>query len=168
MGVNTSVIKPNGTVGTASGTSLAAPLVTSLVALVWQQYPQLTNKELIEAIRKSGSQASAPDNFLGYGIPNYNSIVGIIEEELRTSTFKVYPNPLTSDTIIIEPSFSTANSHYKVEFLSAQGQIIFTRYIDFSPSSPAYKATVNTLAPGIYFMHLFLGDKKFTYKIIKL
>jgi succinyl-CoA synthetase alpha subunit len=32
MGVNTTVVKPDGSIGVASGTSLSSPLVTSLVA----------------------------------------------------------------------------------------------------------------------------------------
>ncbi|NJM26267.1 MAG: S8 family serine peptidase [Bacteroidia bacterium] len=73
LGVSTSTVKSNGNTGFASGTSLAAPLVTSLVAGLWQRYPELTNLEVMQLVRESASQASAPDNLLGYGIPNFRA-----------------------------------------------------------------------------------------------
>src|SRR5688500_307683 len=47
LGVNTSVVRPTGALGTSSGTSLASPLVASLAAGVWQRYPSLTSLEVM-------------------------------------------------------------------------------------------------------------------------
>src|SRR5690606_38374661 len=61
MGIGVSVVGPSGAFGSASGTSLSAPLITSLLAGVWQQYPQLSSRELLRAVRNSASQAENPD-----------------------------------------------------------------------------------------------------------
>lgn len=55
----------------ANGTSLSAPLVTGLVACLLQAVPTATNQEIVDAIRATASQAGAPDDALGYGIPNF-------------------------------------------------------------------------------------------------
>jgi serine protease AprX len=65
LGVGTSVIESSGSPGRSSGTSLAAPLITSLAAGVLQKYPAATNLEILDAIRKSASQSAKPDNFIG-------------------------------------------------------------------------------------------------------
>lgn len=168
MGVNTSVIKPNGSVGTASGTSLAAPLITSLVAGVWQRYPNLSNIEVMNAIRNSSSQATNPDNFLGYGIPNFKAVVNYVEEAHQENIFEVYPNPITNDSITIRPFDPTQVTSCKVEVLSSQGQTIYETMVNFSWSNRTYTSSVTGLPSGMYFMRILWNDKKFTFRVIKV
>ncbi len=54
-----------------SGTSLSAPMISGMIAALWSAFPEKTNAEIMDAVRKSGSQADAPDNELGYGIPDF-------------------------------------------------------------------------------------------------
>ena len=54
-----------------SGTSLSAPLVSGMIAALWSAFPEKTNLEIMDAVRQSGNQADAPDNELGYGIPDF-------------------------------------------------------------------------------------------------
>lgn len=55
----------------ASGTSLAAPIMTGLVSCLWQAFPDLRNSEIVAALKASGHQAKRPDRELGYGIPDF-------------------------------------------------------------------------------------------------
>jgi subtilisin family serine protease len=55
----------------ANGTSLAAPLLTGLVACLWQAFPERTNQEIIAAIKRTADRADNPDREYGYGIPNF-------------------------------------------------------------------------------------------------
>lgn len=57
-----------------NGTSYAAPLVTGLAAGVWQLYPHLSAKQVIELIYKSADQYSQPDQNRGYGIPDFQKL----------------------------------------------------------------------------------------------
>ena len=70
VGFNTDVIRPDGNQGFANGTSFAAPIVCGLVTCLWQACPQLTAKQLIELVRRSGDRADYPDNIYGYGVPD--------------------------------------------------------------------------------------------------
>src|SRR5690606_38091386 len=132
LGTGTAVILPSGSTGVASGTSLAAPLITSLVAGVWQQYPQLTNKEIMDAIRRSGSQANTPDNQIGYSIANYNAVVNYIEQLPRKDGFEVYPNPFYTDSLIIKAKNPDEVKDCRIELISSDGKIVFTKQFSFS------------------------------------
>ena len=58
-------------VNIGSGTSFSAPLIAGATACLWQAFPDKSNKEIIEAIKLSGSQSDAPDSELGYGVPSF-------------------------------------------------------------------------------------------------
>jgi serine protease AprX len=53
-----------------SGTSFSCPLTAGVVALVLQAHPTYTVSQVRAVVRSTASQASAPDNLLGYGIVN--------------------------------------------------------------------------------------------------
>jgi len=168
MGVNTSVIKPDGSVGNASGTSLSSPLIASLVAGVWQRYPELSNIEIINAVRHSASQASNPDNLLGFGIPNFKAVVNYLESSPQENEFEVYPNPVVSDTVTIVPFDPSEVMSCHIEILSPQGQVIHNADIDFSWLNRSYTANLGQVAAGIYFVRIWWGDKRYTCKLVKV
>jgi subtilisin family serine protease len=62
-----------------NGTSLSAPIITGLIACLWQAYPDKSNKEIIEAVLKSASQYDDPDNELGYGIPDFQKALELLK-----------------------------------------------------------------------------------------
>ncbi len=98
MGLATIAGLPSGSFGSISGTSFSAPLIAGLVAGIIQANPQKTAQEIIQAVRKSGTQSSKPDQLLGYGIPHFDRISQLLNpvlgvETQEKSTFKVFPNP---------------------------------------------------------------------------
>jgi hypothetical protein len=168
LGLNTTVIKPNGLLGSASGTSLSTPLITSLAAGVWQRYGQLTNFEVIDAIKSSASQAGTPDNLIGYGIPNFKAVVNYLEQHPQVALFDIFPNPvLTDDTITIRPSDPNEVTDCRIELLSPVGQVLADGTVTFSWLNRTYTATVNQLTAGMYFVRITVGDKRFVYKVVK-
>jgi len=168
QGVNTSIIKPDGSAGTASGTSLASPLVASLVAGIWQRYPLLTNKQVIEAVRKSASQAINPDNLIGYGIPNFVGVVNFLEEQPQENLFEVFPNPVIADTITIRPFDPVQITSCRLEILSSQGQLVHSTDAAFSWVNRTYTANLSQLAAGMYFLRILWGEKRYTFKVVKV
>lgn len=60
-----------------SGTSMAAPHVTGLVALIRARFPELTNEEVMNLIRQTADDIGQPgyDPYYGYGVINvYNAL----------------------------------------------------------------------------------------------
>ncbi len=167
LGVGVSIIRPSGAIGTASGTSFSAPLITSLVAGVWQHYPDMKNTEIIEAIRSSASQANNPDILLGYGIPNFKAVVNKIEWRPQENLIEVFPNPVM-DTLTIRPQTPTEVSSCRVEIITLQGQTVADRQIDFDWLNRNYQTDCSELASGMYFLRVWLNQKIFSYKFVKL
>jgi len=81
VGVATVVQLPNNTIGTNNGTSFACPNMAGLTACLWQGFPEVSNYRIIEALRAAGSKADAPDNIVGYGIPDVRkSVMALVKE----------------------------------------------------------------------------------------
>lgn len=70
VGLGSDVMGTNGNQGKANGTSFSSPIMCGMVTCLWQAHPELTAKELIELVRKSGDRAAFPDNIYGYGVPD--------------------------------------------------------------------------------------------------
>jgi subtilisin family serine protease len=127
MGLSTITGLPSGTIGSLNGTSFSAPLIAGLVAGIIQANPQKTAQEIIQGIRKSGTQSSKPDQLLGYGIPNFdraNQIVNpVLGNELPVENrFHVYPNPVAAGQKI---QVSTGGINQgTLDILNAQGAIV--------------------------------------------
>ena len=65
------VVTPAGTVGRASGTSFASPILCGMVASLWQALPDYTAVELMQLIREHGHNFAHPDEVYGYGTPDF-------------------------------------------------------------------------------------------------
>lgn len=167
LGQSVSIVFPNGNTGTASGTSVAAPLITSLVAGVWQRYPHLTNREVMDLIRKTASQANNPDNEIGYGIPNFRAIANYQERTGQEHPFEVYPNPITSDTLYVRPLDPEVTPYCSVELASSQGRIVLRNALSFSWLNRAGILDLSPLSAGFYILTVTSGQQRFTFKVVK-
>lgn len=70
LGVSSTVVRDNGEVGKSSGTSFSSPIMCGMVACLWQGFPTLTNKEIMEVVRASSDKYENFDEDYGYGIPD--------------------------------------------------------------------------------------------------
>jgi subtilisin family serine protease len=57
------------------GTSLSAPIAAGIATLVLSAHPELTNKQVIEAIKNTASNHDNPDSLLGWGVPDAEKAV---------------------------------------------------------------------------------------------
>lgn len=71
IGTGTIMLSPDGICSASNGTSFSTPIITGLAACLWQACPYLTNRGLLDVIRRSASQYKRPDIFTGYGIPDF-------------------------------------------------------------------------------------------------
>lgn len=127
MGLATIAGLPSGSFGSISGTSFSAPLIAGLVAGIIQANPQKTAQEIIQVVRKSGTQASKPDQLLGYGIPHFDRISQLLNpvlsiETKEKSTFKVFPNPASVGQRI--RIFTDGTPTGTLEIINTQGTIV--------------------------------------------
>lgn len=64
-----------------AGTSFSSPIMCGLAACLWQAYPKLTNKELLEVLRKSGNKYDNPVARFGYGAPDMEKAMQLAKEK---------------------------------------------------------------------------------------
>jgi hypothetical protein len=93
---NVGFIKPDLSVYSEFGTSLAAPIVTGIVALMLERNPNLKTSEVKEILKLSGSLSASPNNFVGYGFPDCRKIMEYLEKNdmhsKKTETKKAKKN----------------------------------------------------------------------------
>jgi serine protease AprX len=165
-GVGVRVISSSGTLSSATGTSLSSPLATALVAGVWQRYPDLTNKEVMDLIRKTASQASSPDNLLGYGIPNFKAVVNYEERIPQDNDFEIYPNPV-KDTILVTPRDPELITSCDIEVINAQGQLLHKDTAQFSWTNRNFLIDSSSYARGIYYVRVVHEHKRYVFKVVR-
>jgi subtilisin family serine protease len=131
VGWNTFLISTSGNVAQGNGTSFSNPNIAGLIACLWQAFPEFSNKEIIEAVRKSGDRFNTPDARTGYGIPNMRLAYGMLEKErnirkakgiLKSDRLRIYPNPMNDQFTIVYNG--KANGKLSVQLLSAEGKLI--------------------------------------------
>ncbi len=95
MGRSTGVQYVNGGLARGSGTSFSAPVMTGSVASLWQAYPEMPAREMIQMIRNTGDRFDNPDATYGYGIPNMARAFDIIssthDDTLPRHGLNIYP-----------------------------------------------------------------------------
>jgi serine protease AprX len=168
LGASVKVVKSNGVISTSSGTSLAAPLITSLAAGIMQRYPDLTNLEVMALMKQTASQAKNPDNLLGFGIPNFQAVVNFQERTVQTRSFEIYPNPLKRDTLTISPFDPDIVRSCEIEIVSAQGQVLGRDTAQFDWLNRNYKANLSGLASGVYYIRVFHEKRRHTFRLVRL
>jgi subtilisin family serine protease len=82
---NVSFIKPDVTVYSYNGTSLAAPIVTGFVACMLQLNPLLKSVDVKKIFQESSSLAASPNNYLGYGVPDARWVINQLEGKVFDS-----------------------------------------------------------------------------------
>jgi len=74
------------TIGSGFGTSFACPNMAGLGTCLWQGFPEFSNMRIVRALRESGNIVSAPNDRIGYGIPDMKAAFGKLLTEYATSS----------------------------------------------------------------------------------
>jgi serine protease AprX len=90
VGLNSIVANPsNGLPAYSSGTSFACPNMAGLVSCLWQAYPEINGRGIINAIEASANKSTAPDNRVGYGIPDMKKAFVILFKKIFTQQIEI-------------------------------------------------------------------------------
>ena len=128
VGWNTYLISPfTGEVIQGNGTSFSAPMMTGMVACLWQSLPGKTNIEIMRLVEESSSQFSSPDSLLGYGLPNvfnaYSKETGVVySHPIEDLIEDVFPIPVTDLVNII--FVSNVSQGVVIRLYSEKGDLI--------------------------------------------
>ena len=127
VGVGAVVQHPNNTIITGNGTSFACPNMAGMASCLWQGFQEFNNMRIINALRQAGSIASAPNDRIGYGIPDVKKALVQLTKE-----FSVASGTASScKTTINWTSKDMSAMKYEIE-RKAPGQIAYTKIGDRS------------------------------------
>ena len=139
LGSQINVIGSSGEIIINSGTSFAGPVMCGLLACLWQAFPDLTNLELLDIIKRSGSKYSAPGESYGYGVPDMKLAMeiakdittGIEVDEIETidsSNFE-FQSDSVGHIRIKKHSFNDS-SRYTITIISIDGRLLVNDSFD--------------------------------------
>ncbi len=152
MGVAASVINGSGQVVQQNGTSIATPILTGLVACLFQARPNTTPAYLRAVIRAAGHLHEQPNYELGHGVPDfyeaYQQITAIKEQEQTANPYYIYPNP-ARDGIYIRGHFPS--SGVAISLFSLSGQGLLERHLN---GQHMHYVGLPALPQGIYLLKL--------------
>jgi hypothetical protein len=166
QGVYTSVLTRTGALGRSHGTSFASPVLAGMAACFWQANPRLTNMEVIRLLQESASQASKPDQNLGYGIPNgFKAHQRAEEVEKKTL---IYPNPARNREINLRVGSRFWNQKVTVTVFNMIAQRIFSQTFPSVAEGEDLQVDISSLHPGLYGCLVTSNGNRSTLKFLKL
>lgn len=161
-------------VGPINGTSFAGPLVAGLSACLWQLHRDRTAHDIMDAIRKSASQYTHPDNDLGYGIPDFWRahllLSGRDLTQLSVPTvLNVLPVPF-SEYIDIELYAGSSNS-MDLKMYDVLGKLVWSTSTALEPETYGRVRIQNDLLSqlraGLYIVDVHVGGSRLTQRVVK-
>ena len=160
-GAGTTVSSPTGTIYTSNGTSFSSPVMAGMAATFWSAVPNLTAQQVVNFIRQSADNYSAPTNQKGYGIPDFQLALTNafnLEEVSSNQNFVVYPNPAENQI-----TFQLENKQKGIVHLyDVLGQKIIEKEVSENNNS----IDIQNLSNGVYYYN-FESNKTYKGKIIK-
>lgn len=171
VGAGTMIGDLSGGASSGYGTSFSAPQIAGVAAILWQAFPNLTAQQVIYVLKKSGHLAAAPDNRLGYGVPNLIKAQEIAQNEFSPlgtegellSSVILSPNP-AQDVVTLTIPQTLVGKMANVSLFAANGATMHS-----AATRLAAKLTIATgqLASGLYLVRLKVDNQERTLKFIK-
>ncbi len=157
-----------GHTGAASGTSFASPILAGAAASLWQANPQATADDLKYALINSGHQRAAPDQLLGYGIPDMRAanaqLNSFAKEGLPSgSAWRIFPNPFTDRITIISPTGKAET--ITISVWSLKGELLHK--MSYFAGRQISDSRLEQLPPGFYLITVGNKGHSETLKLIK-
>lgn len=159
--------------GLMDGTSMAAPMVTGILALWLEKYPTLTREQAIAMMKSSaitdtftGVIPANGSNTWGWGKINaYKGIVTVsVETVPENFAMSIYPNPATNEVNI---AYENAAEKSLIILYDVTGKIVYQKELSNITKGQVERINTSGLATGMYALKISSGDKVASYKIIK-
>lgn len=162
----------DGQFGSGNGTSFSTPIASGLAACLWQANPQMSNMEILRAIQESSSQYNNPDEYLGYGLPDF-AAANLALKNINYTAFgsemltNLYPNPCSN--ILQLEFYSVDTQKLEISIINMQGQIMYKQ------QHPVYRTSYNTLRindvadfpKGMYILRIQTENMVHTNQFVK-
>jgi serine protease AprX len=169
-GQSTIVAYSDGSIGGGSGTSFATPVLAGSAACLWQAHPAMTNMQIYHAIEQSANYHNAPNDSLGFGIPDFmlaNQILNVMENKIKTEDIVVYPNPFTNQIQFLYTSPKTQGT-ITIQLFDVLGRTVFLDEKQYDSIHSIILPKTDALEKGIYFLKISDGEQATIKSVAKM
>lgn len=170
QGFFSALIWPGGNLTLGSGTSFASPILCGMATCLWQAHPDKTNMDILNAIQQSASQYNSPDDYIGFGIPDFwkahEILLGNTTMNYETSLIQTYPNPFSNELNL--EVFTDASPNATVHIFDVLGRNLFEETINLTPfvtNKITLSDPLKLLPTGSYILQINVGDYVRTLKL---
>lgn len=156
-----------------AGTSMAAPVVTGILALWLQKNPTLTTAQALTLMKGTAIQdgftgvlPASGSNIWGWGKINaFAGLTTLDVVKVNTNTLsKVYPNPATNELNIVLGKIAVNASFILYDMA---GKVVFQQYLNDASANHVFTINTNALAVGSYVLKVNTDAEMATFKITK-
>ncbi len=159
--------------GFGNGTSFATPVLAGAATCLWQSRKAATNMQIIQALKATADSASAPNNRIGWGIPDmcaaksYSTLitVSVNEQSPIDHNIRIYPNPFSGEVNIWINDLPSENIH--VAITNVLGQTLYDQTLTGPGGGVIHLNEVAEYKQGMYFVNLSGAGFNITKKILK-
>ncbi len=169
IGSQTVIYQPYNNFVYGYGTSFATPIISGLIACLWQKFPDKTNYEIMEMVQISSSIFENPNNSFGYGIPDFAKASELLTKvnQNQIGSISVFPNPF-DETIKLSIPDSHDNADIIIKIYDTAGRIlIYETFKNHYQDGIITLDLQNIKDKGIYFINISSINLNITEKIIK-
>ena len=165
--------------GTMSGTSMASPMVTGIIALWLEANPELTPTEIKQIIKDTaitdsytGTISTSGNTTWGWGKINAHqgllAVLATMSTENHTDfinqSIRVYPNPTRTEVTL---SFSGNQENVKLDLYDSRGKLVKHYLYAYVQTNNATVLNLADVANGVYILKVSSDKSKETLKIVK-
>lgn len=149
---------------TGSGTSFSNPVLAGAVACLRQARPNASVQDICNALRAAGNNANTPNNYNGYGIPNFVEALNTLDiDEVsfgKDNIIRVYPNPSRRNVRVVmrEGVNMTDATIYDIT-----GRTVFN-----TMNINELETALNNLGSGIYTVNVVSDSGSQTVKVVMI
>jgi serine protease AprX len=163
QGLGSAIINySSGNISTSNGTSFSSPIIAGVIACFWQAFPNKTNFEIMDLIRRSADRFNNPMDQYGYGIPDfevaYNQVLAL--DNFKNASIKIFPNPIKDTFSIFVDAFAAES--LSIQIYNILGQLVFENSKLVSKNIDS-----KNLKNGIYILKIQYENQQKTVKLIK-
>ena len=169
QGRNTIVATSDNGILSGNGTSFSSPIIAGLSACLWQEHPNSTNMEIIDAIIKSAHLYNSPNDSLGYGLPNFvlaDLLLIEPEDPEDPAVFAIVPNPISRVCYLYVYSADSDVMNMEVYDIRGRKVDVFQHNLSPKENNQISLTSLSKNKAGTYLLRIKIGKQEFLEKVI--
>lgn len=148
-------------VKTGNGTSFASPILCGMAACLWQSAPSASAADVRWAIIESAHLASAPNDSMGYGIPDFEIARALLLPEATGAghALEAFPNPTNGQVRLTLSGATEGLAEARLYALS--GELVSRKSLDLWTAPNGASSWLEfQVQPGAYVLVVDQGERR--------